>query len=41
MSIVEVQKAKIAAGHDVDALIEESDVENRGSVSDCIVPSEH
>ena len=39
MSIVEVQKAKIAAGHDVDALIVESEVENRGSVGDCIVVS--
>jgi hypothetical protein len=39
VSIVEVQKAKIAAGHDVDALIVESDVENRGSVGDCIVVS--
>jgi 4-hydroxybenzoate polyprenyltransferase len=38
-SIVEVQKAKIAAGHDVDALIVESEVENRGSVGDCIVVS--
>jgi len=38
-SIVEVQKAKIAAGHYVDALIVESEVENRGSVGDCIVVS--
>ena len=39
VSIMEVQKAKIAAGHTVDSLIVESEAENGSPVGDCIVVS--
>ena len=38
-SIMEIQKAKIEAGHDVDNLTVKSGVENGGLVGDCIVVS--
>jgi hypothetical protein len=38
-SIMEIQKAKIAAGHDVDSLTVKSGIENGGKVGDCIVVS--
>jgi hypothetical protein len=39
VSIMEVQKAKITAGHTVDSLIVQSEAENSSPVSDCIVVS--
>ena len=39
VSIMEIQKAKIAAGHTVDSLIVKSEAENGSPVGDCIVVS--